>query len=497
MGQHLAAQGAASGYVGRSGGRLANPHVQVLFCVVSALLTRAFVFGDPAFHIDEDWYLFVGHRLLEGDRLYVDIWDRKPPGLFYLYALFAALPRPIIAYQLAACLAAAGGALLVLRMALRITTAPAAFIAAALYLASLVQLGGAGGQSPVFYNVLMAGAAALVGLGEPDRRKQRLAMLLAGFAITIKPTVLFEGAFLGLWIVWRLWRSGMAPGAIALHALQLALIGALPFLLLMAWFVSIGDFEPFWQATVLSNFVRANQMDDPVRAHRMLLVLPTIAFPAGCALLALLLARDNSRFAGRAGFLLGWIAAATLGVVAVPNFYNHYLLPLLPPLCVTASAFFGRSRVLLLLGVLGAATPLIEAKPWNTRTTRLQAEGYAQLLSMIRENDPHPRLLVFQGPATLYMDLGVRQPTPLAFAQHLDNRYEKDVSLLRTSDEVRRILAGRPTTVVIGTLVSKTVANFESRWAIQGYAQKHCQYIGKASLPDWLPPEHAVFSRCR
>lgn len=497
MAQDLAATTAAPARAGKALGVMDKPAFQILFCIAFALLTRAFVFGDPAFHIDEDWYLFVGHRLLEGDRLYVDIWDRKPPGLFYLYALFAALPRPVIAYQLFACLAAAGGALLVLRMALRIATPPAAFIAAALYLASLVQLGGAGGQSPVFYNVLIAGAALLVGLGEPNRRGDRIAMLLAGLAITIKPTALFEGAFFGLWALWRQWRGGMQPAALAVYGLQLALIGALPFLLLMAWFAAVGDFEPFWQATVLSNFVRANQMDDPVRAHRMMLVLPTIAFPAGCALLALLLARENRRFAAGAAFLLGWIAAGVIGVVSVPNFYNHYLLPLLPPLCVTASAFFARSRVLLILGVFGAATPLIEAKPWDTRTVRQQTAGYGQLLAMIRAHDPHPRLLVFQGPATLYMDLGVRQPTPLAFAQHLDNRYEKDVSLLSTSDEVRRILAAKPTTVVIGTLVSKTVANFESRWAIQGYAQKHCQYIGKATLPDWLPPDHAVFSRCR
>lgn len=36
---------------------------------------------------DQSTFCFIGERLLEGKRLYLDLWDNKPPGIFYLYAV--------------------------------------------------------------------------------------------------------------------------------------------------------------------------------------------------------------------------------------------------------------------------------------------------------------------------------------------------------------------------------------------------------------------------
>src|SRR5215469_15470311 len=35
---------------------------------------------------DQSTYLLIGRSLLEGKQLYRDLWDNKPPGIFYLYA---------------------------------------------------------------------------------------------------------------------------------------------------------------------------------------------------------------------------------------------------------------------------------------------------------------------------------------------------------------------------------------------------------------------------
>ncbi len=43
-----------------------------------ALLIRGPTFGYPLLHIDEQFYLLVGDRMLHGALPYVDIWDRKP-----------------------------------------------------------------------------------------------------------------------------------------------------------------------------------------------------------------------------------------------------------------------------------------------------------------------------------------------------------------------------------------------------------------------------------
>jgi len=36
---------------------------------------------------DQATYLYIGQRLWEGKKLYLSLWDTKPPGIFYLYAL--------------------------------------------------------------------------------------------------------------------------------------------------------------------------------------------------------------------------------------------------------------------------------------------------------------------------------------------------------------------------------------------------------------------------
>src|SRR5437868_13571077 len=59
-----------------------------------AALIRAFVivlrllyFGDPAVNIDEQFYLVVADKWFNHGLLpYVDIWDRKPVGIFLIYA---------------------------------------------------------------------------------------------------------------------------------------------------------------------------------------------------------------------------------------------------------------------------------------------------------------------------------------------------------------------------------------------------------------------------
>ena len=81
-----------------TGTRLA---VALLF--LAAFLLRMPHFGDPLYQIDEQFYLLVGDRMLHGAIPFVDIWDRKPIGLFLLFAAIRLLPGDgILAYQLVA-----------------------------------------------------------------------------------------------------------------------------------------------------------------------------------------------------------------------------------------------------------------------------------------------------------------------------------------------------------------------------------------------------------
>ncbi|MEG8018334.1 hypothetical protein [Sphingomonas sp. LR55] len=87
-----------------------------------AFALRSPLFGNPVIHSDEQFYLLVGDRLLHGAWPFVDIFDRKPVGLFLIFAGIRSVGgNGIVMYQLAATLVAAGTAFLVGRIVHRLT----------------------------------------------------------------------------------------------------------------------------------------------------------------------------------------------------------------------------------------------------------------------------------------------------------------------------------------------------------------------------------------
>ena len=72
-----------------------------LILLAVALAARAITFGNPILHVDEEFYFTAARAMLDGAVPFVDVWDRKPIGLFLIYAPAAALgvPAGIWAYQ--------------------------------------------------------------------------------------------------------------------------------------------------------------------------------------------------------------------------------------------------------------------------------------------------------------------------------------------------------------------------------------------------------------
>ncbi len=131
-------------------------------CFAFALLLRIATFGDPNIHMDEAFYFFVGLEMHEGAVPYVDIWDRKPAGLFILYCALAGISGSVLSYQIAAWIAAGYTAWVIAQIVYRFGPRIAGLLAAACYIALLLPLNGHGGQTPVFYNALVASAVWLV-----------------------------------------------------------------------------------------------------------------------------------------------------------------------------------------------------------------------------------------------------------------------------------------------------------------------------------------------
>ncbi|HKX77217.1 MAG TPA: hypothetical protein VJM34_01715 [Novosphingobium sp.] len=445
----------------------------ILMAVAVAL--RLDTFGDPNLHGDEVFYQTVGVAMHHGALPYVDVWDRKPFGLFALSWLIAAFSGSMPAFQIAATLFAAGTAWAITALAREWAGNRGAMLAGVAYLLWLAPLQGFGGQSPVFYNLFIAMAGLLVFRARRALAHGRVppstytAMLVAGCGVTVKTSALFEAAFLGLYATWTLWRSGSNGSTVLRTATGWATVGAAPALAIAIAYAAMGHWPEYWHAMVTAN------LDKPPHWPTSLMRLKVMAI--ALVPLALFAALGLARTKGEARtFVLAWIAAALLGLAAVPNFYLHYALPLTVPLCVAAAAFLGQ-------GALGsAATALLAAlsltvAPIKPGHAARSAAAIDRLEKLVRTHIGSGPLLLYDAPPQLYVRTGQPFVTPLVFPTHLAHLIERDVSHLSTLAETRRVLALRPGAIAMAVPPRNTPVNEATHKLVLAYVGRNCRLI--------------------
>lgn len=445
----------------------------LLIALIAAFGTRAWLFGDPVIQVDEQFYLLTGDRVLHGAIPYVDIWDRKPIGIFLLYAAIRLLGGDgIYEYQLVATFAAGLTAFLIATMALRFTDLRGSAMAAVAYLVWLVIFDGAGGQTPVWYNPLVAGAGLLVTKAwcdDPSERKLIglgvAAMLLIGIALQIKYSALFEGIFFGLALTWRSWTIDRSWARTIGRASSWALIALLPTLAAMSWYWRTGHFDAFLYANFQSVFLRTPASGD-------MLLLRVLAI-IGLALPLLLCAITQWR-PGKSGrdersekarrFAIAWLASAVCGVALFGTYFIHYFLPVLVPLTLLCAGMLGdRSAGVAIYAAgrryqLSTAAFLIVSGLGMTLLTvpkRLRARGEAPqvhaLATAIKAN-MQGCLFVFDGDPILYHLTQACIPTTLAFPNHLNEQMEARAVGIDPRREVARILASQKVDIVVDSV---------------------------------------------
>lgn len=462
-----------------------------------AVILRCDTFGDPNLHGDEVFYHQVGLAMHDGVFPYVGVWDRKPFGLFALFYLITAISAAPLAYQLVATLFAAATAWIIARIAQTWTRPLGGLLAGVCYLLWLAPFQGFGGQSPVLYNLFIAATALLVQRALPrlalgERPKSvAVAMLLAGGAITIKTSTFAEAGFFGLICLISLLRSPLGkPAALTTGALWVAL-GLAPTLAIAAGYWLGGHWDEYWHAMVTANLSKPPSWPDvPRRAAIMLALLVPLLIPAVLGLIA--------QERGHRWFVLGWLGAALIGLVAMPNFYIHYALPLLVPLCLAASALLARQPIGLVATAALTVLALALAPALQFEHTAKSRTAVAELTREIRAHRGNGPLLLYDAPPQLYRAAGQPFVTPLVFPTHLSHLIERDVSQFSTLGETRRVLALKPGAVAMAVYPRNLPANIETRQLVLAYVGQHCRLIRVVNTLERLGDAFiAVWGDCR
>lgn len=427
----------------------------IAIVLAAAIATRAVTFGNPLVDMDDQFYWLVGRSWWDGSWPIVDIWDRKPVGLFLLYAAIAGVSRSILAVQIAALLFATGTALLIRAAAFHIAGPRASLLAALTYLIFLPPFGGQSGQSPIFYNLFMAASALLLlrvaAANDPSliRRHAFVAMLLSGMALVMKQVSVAEGVYFGLAFLYLFHRIGEPVGRIVRTAGIMIAIALLPTILgaLLFFFRGDGAVASYLHASYFSIFAKTSGSGESL--FNGVAYLGIFGGPLLVAAAIGLLSRPASASSALAYRLVaGWVAAAVVGYLLVPNFFPHYALPLFVPLSVIAARAFDRP-IGIPLFVVGLVASLLTGRLSDWDANRRAAHDFEHLATTVRQAaGPSGCLYVANGPVGLYTvvpDCGV---TPYVFPYHLTLATEATAVGISQAEEIGRIFAAAPAVVL-------------------------------------------------
>jgi hypothetical protein len=420
-------------------------------CIITlvAVASRSVWFGDPAPDFDEQLYSIIGQRMLHGELPYVDLWDRKPFGLFALFAVSHALGGPeAIAYQmLATCFAVAGG-WLVYVLAKRLADPATACGAGALYTLLAYAYGSFSGQSEVFFIPLMLGMAMLVWDLPKGRELPRavFAMLLGGLALQIKYTVLPQCLFLGCVALWQL--RGRGPRNLAAIALLFAGIGLSPTVAVGFFYGVAGQLEAWLFANLVSIFDRVPA--GRFNLHHLRLIAPLFLLIASGLYAAVRLnpPADRRLYA----FCAAWTFFALLGVLIPGTVYVYYYAALAPGAALLAVPLIDRRAELrwLPMALVVLCTAVMVDFPARLGQAQSNRAELYRLASAVAPNVGEDRncLFVFDGPTALYRLTGSCLPTRFVYSDHLSNALETPALGTDQVAEVVRVLANRPGVIV-------------------------------------------------
>ncbi|MEQ1538242.1 MAG: glycosyltransferase family 39 protein [Sphingorhabdus sp.] len=461
MSTSLSMAGNISGSLGLERGIAATQSASMRSWLVLAAIAIFTLFvrfpelGNPAPDFDEQLYFLAGDRMWSGDIPFVDIWDRKPVGLFLIYAAIRLLGGDgILQYQLVAALFAIATGWLVYCITLRFASWKGALAAALIYVLYLRALNSNVGQTETFLMLFCVGTMLLAvkSLETDDngliKRYAMAAMFIMGLALQVKYTVLPQCVFFGLFFLWRIGTRTSFASALLKNAPAFVALGLLPTLIVAGYYLAIGHFEDFYYANFTSIFDRGKLSGNIlkyciVRSTIMLLPLSILALSAW-------LERNRQAISITAFAAISiWALACLSGIIMTGSIYIHYCVPLVPALAILTGAFVDKSKLRLIAPMVLAIYVLSLTD--YTKSFAKNDRDIASMETMTAAMLPHVQkgcIYIYDGPTMLYTMTGSCLPTKRPYPDHLNNLQEKHSMGLDQAAEVRRVLTTRPVAIV-------------------------------------------------
>lgn len=323
----------------------------IILLIIFVLLRLPSLF-EPYWYGDEGIYLTLGQGIRKGLVLYNQIHDNKPPTLYYL----AAISHTVFGFRLlllAVMIPTLGLFYLLANkfLSLKLSKISLLFF---LILTSIPLLEGNIANAEVFM-LLPTIAGVVIFLKAKKPIHYFLSSLLLGIAFTIKVPVIFEFLFLVAYFLIQEIGNKTPLKSILINLIYFGVGFILPIFLWGSYFYFNSAFINFFKAALLQNF---GYLSSWSTGNHQTSFLQGGLFLRGIVLLiswvVIFLLTSKKIINKKLSFVLFWFFTTIFASLLSGRPYPHYLIQVLPPLCLLSALVFKSQKLLLRSIVIGS-----------------------------------------------------------------------------------------------------------------------------------------------
>lgn len=338
----------------------------MFFFITISFCVRMVTFFHSSYDWDESLYIVGALELTKGNLPYLTVWDHKPPGIFFLFALILNFTDSIVfPIRILSCISVGLSGYVICRLVSgkNYKHILIGIVAALLYILSSLKNGGVAANSEIFYVtfILFSFLLATTFINNNLHRKIKsdwhllfFSSLLLGVAGSINYLALLYCGALGLYILIPLFRNTTfdnketkyVAGLQLIKALVIGLSGPLIVTLsIVILYLVNGSFDELYYANITANaeyissknqpfdlFLFLKAMGNQVSANWLLWI---------CLFISLFLNKEYKALDNRIKQVLllsvCWLGASFLAIFVSRLYWPHYFLQFNPALCIIAA----------------------------------------------------------------------------------------------------------------------------------------------------------------
>lgn len=314
-----------------------------IFISLIFIFLRLPSFFEPYWYGDEGIYLTIGQAIRKGLVLYQQIHDNKPPTLYFL----AALGQTVFGFRLLLFLIMIPTIYLFYRLSLLYLKPLQTKIATLIFvvLTSIPLIEGNIANAEIFM-LLPTILGFIIFLKAKKNIYYLLSGLFLGLAFTIKIPVFIELFLLIIWVFFSDFDKTKKHFWSQLSKIFILGIGfIIPIFTYLIYFSFIGVLLPFLNSALLQNFSYLSSWATDIQtasassggliSRLIILIIYWIL---------VLILKYKKIISTNIAFLLAWLAATVFGSLLSTRPYPHYLIQLLPVLCLILPSIFLKKK---------------------------------------------------------------------------------------------------------------------------------------------------------